>query len=153
LSIVVIGLAAGFAMLGGRSFAQPAAVPPSQETDVEGVTAEIVDAVRKEGVLTLKMRYRNKGSAPAKVGIYVSRNTSKYYVTAGSTKFLILNDSQGYPLSVPYDVHGNLLAEIKPNGSFLFWAKYPAPPAEAKKFNFYNPHTPPFEDVPITEAK
>ncbi len=104
-------------------------------------------------MLTLKVRYRNKGSAPAKVGIYSGRSTAKYYVTAGSTKFLILNDSQGYPLSVAYDVHGNLLAEIKPNGSFLFWAKYPAPPAEAKKINFYNPHTPPFEDVPITEAK
>ena len=151
LSIAAVGLAAGIAILGEPAFAQAGAKPQSQETTVDGVTAEVVEAVRKEGVLTLKVRYRNTGSAPAKVGIFGSE--SNYYLTAGSTKFLILKDSKGVSLAVPRGYHGDLTAEIKPNGSFLFWAKYPAPPAEAKKVNFYNPHTPPFEDVPITEAK
>ena len=53
----------------------------------------------------------------------------------------------------PVDVHGGLHAEIRPNGSFLFWAKYPAPPDSAKKISIYTPHGPPVEDVPITEAK
>ena len=154
LSIAALGLAAGIAIFGELAFAQAGAKPQSQETVVDGVTAEIAEAVRKEGVLTLKVRYRNTGSAPAKVKIYSgSGDTGRYYVTAGSTKFLMLKDSKGSPLSVQYDTHGNLGAEIKPNGSYLFWAKYPAPPADAKKVNFYNPHTPPFEDVPITEAK
>ncbi len=85
--------------------------------------------------------------------VYGSGDTWKYYITAGSTKFLMLKDSQGAPLAISPDVHGNLRADIPPNGSFLFWAKYPAPPAEAKKITFYNPHTPPFEDVPVTESK
>lgn len=123
----------------------------AQETSVEGVTAEVTEAVRKEGVLTIKVRYRNTGGAPAKVNIWGGSTT--YYVTAGSTKYLILSDSQGVALAVPRDIHGNLTAEIKPGGSFLFWAKYPAPPAEAKKLSFYGPHAPPFEDIAITEAK
>jgi hypothetical protein len=152
-SITIIGLAIAGALVGRTAHAQAGAKVQSQETNVDGVTAEIVDAVRKEGVLTLKVRYRNSGSAPARLAIYAGRDASKYYVTAGSTKFLMLKDSQGEPLSHAFDTHGNFSAEIKPNGSFLYWAKYPAPPAEAKKFNFFNPHTPPFEDVPITESK
>lgn len=153
MSIAAIGLAAGLSFLGEPAFAQAGAKPQPQETNVEGVTAEIVEAVRKEGVLTLKVRYRNAGTTPAKVTIYSGRVNDKYYLTAGSTKFLMLKDSKGEPLTHSFDVHGNYATEIKPNGSFLFWAKYPAPPAEAKKISFYNPHTPPFEDVPITESK
>jgi hypothetical protein len=54
---------------------------------------------------------------------------------------------------VPHGQHGETYAEIKPKGSYLFWAKYPAPPAEAKKVSFYHPHSPPIEDIPITEVK
>lgn len=153
LSIAAICLAAAAALIGQPVLAQGVTRPQSQETNVDGVTAEIAEAVRKDGVLTLKVRYRNSGSTLAKVNIYSSRDTAKYYVTAGSTKFLMLKDSQGVPLAISYDLHGNLRAEIAPNGSFLFWAKYPAPPAESRKISFYNPHTPPFEDVPITESK
>ena len=153
LSLSMIGMAVAAAVIGQPVFAQAGAKPQSQETTIDGVTAEIVEALRKEGVLTLKVRYRNAGSAPAKVRIYGNRDTNNYYLTAGSTKFLMLNDSQGVPLSVQYNIHGGLEAEVKPNGSYLFWAKYPAPPVEVKKFNFYNPHTPPFEDIPITETR
>ena len=152
LSIAAVGLAAGIAILGGPAFGQAGAKPPSQETNVEGVTAEIVEAVRKEGVLTLKVRYRNSGANAAKVKFKSLRDADAYYVTVGSTKYLILKDSKGVPVGVATE-HGSFQADIKPNASYLFWAKYPAPPAEAKKVNFYNPHTPPFEDIPITEAK
>lgn len=152
LSIAAVGLAAGIAILGGPAFGQAGAKPPSQETNVEGVTAEIVEAVRKEGVLTLKVRYRNSGANAAKVKFKTLRDADAYYVTVGSTKYLILKDNKGVPVGVS-TVHGSFWADIKPNASYLFWAKYPAPPADAKKVNFYNPHTPPFEDIPITEAK
>lgn len=125
-----------------------------QETNVEGVTVELVDAVRKEGVLTIKMRYRNGGSQPVKVELLSdNRDADKYYVIAGSTKFLILRDAQKIPVMTTLSHSGGLTADMKPAGSFLVWAKYPAPPADAKKFNFYTAHTPPFEDVPITEAR
>ncbi len=125
-----------------------------QETSVEGVTAEMIEVVRKEGVLTVKMRYRNGGTAPVKVELLGdNRDADKYYVVAGSTKFLVLRDSQRVPVMTTLNNHGGLNAEMKPAGSFLLWAKYPAPPADAKKINFHTAHTPPFEDVPITEAK
>ena len=127
---------------------------PTLETDIDGVSAEVTEAVRREGVLTIKLRYRNAGSAPAKVRFTDgSGGVDKFYVVAGSTKMLPLKDSKGVALMTPLDNHGNLNAEIRPNGSFLFWAKYPAPPDSAKKISIYTPHGPPVEDVPITEAK
>ena len=151
LALATIALGAPFAS--NFAFAQ-AAKPQTTETNVDGVTAEISEAVRKEGVLTVKMRLRNTGTAGAKVQI--SHNWSdvdKYYAVAGSTKFLPLKDSQKVPLIVQMDNYGQLVAEIKPGGSFLFWAKYPAPPADARKITFYTPLTAPIEDVPISDAK
>lgn len=147
---------AGVLLLAGAAqsaFAQ-APKPPTLETSIDGVTAEVVEAVRKEGVLTIKLRYRNAGSAPAKVKFAgLSSDVDKYYVVAGSTKLLPLKDSKGVAVMNPLDHHGQLNADIKPSGSFLFWAKYPAPPESAKKVSIYTPHGPPVEDVPITEAK
>lgn len=151
LSFAAIGFAIAAAAASQGALAQGGAKPPPQETNVDGVSSEVIEAVRKDGVLTLKVRYRNTGTAPAKVEIFGSED--HYYVTAGSTKYLILKDSKGVSLAVPRGAHGYLSADLKPNGSFLFWAKYPAPPAEAKKISFYNPHTPPFEDIPVTESK
>ena len=151
LALATIALGAPFAS--ASAFAQ-AAKAQTSETNVDGVTAEISEAVRKEGVLTVKMRLRNTGSAAAKV--LISNNwldVDKYYAVAGSTKFLPLKDSQKMPLMVQLDNYGGLTSEIKPGGSFLFWAKYPAPPADARKFTFYTPLTPPIEDVPISDVK
>jgi hypothetical protein len=128
--------------------------PQAHETSVEGVTAEISEAVRKEGVLTVKMRLRNTGSSASTVPISADwRDADKYYPVAGSTKFLVLKDTKGAPLMVQLNNFGGLSPVIKPGGSFLFWAKYPAPPADARKFTFYTPLAPPIEDVQITDAK
>jgi hypothetical protein len=128
--------------------------PQANETNVEGVTAEVSEAVRKEGVLTVKMRLRNTGSTVAKVRLSQDwRDVDKYYAVAGSTKFLILKDSKNFPLMVQLNNNGELDAEIKPGGSFLFWAKYPAPPSDARKFSFYTPLGPPIEDVAISDVK
>jgi hypothetical protein len=151
LALATIAVGAPFAS--ASAFAQ-AAKAPTSETNVDGVTAEISEAVRKEGVLTVKMRLRNTGTAAAKVPISNDwRDVDKYYAVAGSAKFLPLKDSQKVPLMVQLDNGGGLSAEIKPGGSFLFWAKYPAPPADARKFTFYTPLTPPIEDVPISDVK
>jgi len=129
------------------------AKPQAHETTVDGVTAEIVEAVRKEGVLTMKVRYRNESATPATFKLYRSWDDKDYYLTAGSTKLMVLKDSKGAPVAVPHGHHGETDVSIKPKGSFLFWAKFPAPPAEAKKVSFYHPHSPPIEDIPVTDAK
>jgi hypothetical protein len=33
----------------------------------------------------------------------------------------------------------------------VWYAKYPAPPAEVKKVSYYTRATPPFEDVPVSD--
>ena len=153
LFLALTALALGAPFASGQAFAQ-AAKPQTHETNIDGVTAEISEAVRKEGVLTVKMRLRNAGSAAVKVLISEDfRDVDKWYAVAGSTKFLVLKDSKQIPVMVQVNNYGGLTAEIKPGGSFLFWAKYPAPPADARKFTFYNPLTPPIEDVPISDAK
>ena len=146
------GLAAACCLPAFPAFAQ-AGKPQAHETSIDGVTAEIVEAQRKEGVLTMKVRYRNTGDAPAKIRIYRDWNDTDYYLTAGSTKLMVLKDSKDVAVAVPHGPHGETHAEIKPKGSYLFWAKYPAPPADAKKVSFYHPHSPPIEDIPITDAK
>jgi hypothetical protein len=145
-------LAAASALPCGLALAQ-AAKPQAHETGIDGVTAEIVEAVRKEGVLTMKVRYRNESASPATMKLYRSWDDKDYYVTAGSTKLMVLKDSKGVSVGTPHGAHGETDISIKPKGSFLFWAKYPAPPAETKKVTFYHPHSPPIEDIPVTDAK
>ena len=134
------------------ALAQPAK-PQAHETSIDGVTAEIVEAVRKEGVLTLKVRYRNGADTPVKMRLYRSWDNDEYYLTAGNTKLMVLKDSKGVAVAVPHGQHGETFVEIKPKGSYLFWAKYPAPPAEAKKVTIYHPHSPPIEDIPVADVK
>lgn len=132
--------------------AWPQAKPQAHETSIDGVTAE-VEATRKEDVLTVKVRYRNTSDAAAKMQIYRNWDDSEYYATVGSTKLMVLKDSKGAPVASPHSPHGETTVSIKPKGTFIFWAKYPAPPAGAKKLTFYLPHSPPIEDVAITDAK
>lgn len=143
---------AGTALMLAAAPAWPQAKPQAHETSIDGVTAEI-EAIRKEDVLTVKVRYRNTSDAPAEMKVYRSYEDTEYYATVGSTKLLVLKDSKGAPVASPHSPHGATSVSIKPKGSFIFWAKYPAPPAEAKKLTFYHPHSPPIEDVPITDAK
>lgn len=143
---------AGAALMLAAAPAWPQAKPQAHETSIDGVTAEI-EAIRKEDVLTVKVRYRNTSDAPAEMKVYRSYEDTEYYATVGSTKLLVLKDSKGAPVASPHSPHGATSVSIKPKGSFIFWAKYPAPPAEAKKLTFYHPHSPPIEDVPITDAK
>lgn len=125
-----------------------------QETNFEGVSAEVTEVTRKDGVLTVKVRFRNTGTKPVRVEIFSNHSdVDKFYTVAGSSKMLPLRDSQKAPLTSAPDGFGQLRPDVKPAGSYLFWAKFPAPPASAKKVTLVTPHAPPFEDLPITEVQ
>ena len=149
-SVAAVLAATGLMLAAAPVWAQ--AKPQAHETSIDGVTAEI-EATRKEDVLTVKVRYRNNSDAPAKMKVYRNYEDTEYYATVGSTKLMVLKDSKGAPVAAPHSPQGVTIVDIKPKGSFIFWAKYPAPPADAKKFTFYHPHSPPIEDVPVTDAK
>ncbi|HUP98117.1 MAG TPA: hypothetical protein VM073_09255 [Usitatibacter sp.] len=146
-------LATALALAVPPAFSQAPAKPQAHETSIDGVTAEILEASRKEGVLTLKVRYRNNSDTAAAFPLYRNWDDKDYYVTAGSTKMLVLKDSKGAGIATPHGAHGETQVDIKPRGSFLFWAKYPAPPEATKKVSFFHPHSPPIEDIPITDSK
>lgn len=152
LAAGILGVAACFALVNTPAQAQAAAKPEAHETNIEGVTAEVIDAVRKEGVLTLKLRFRNSGAKAAYARI-IGSSADRTYVVAGSTKLMMLKDSKGYPLMTPQDAGGSVNPQLQPGGSYLFWAKYPAPPAEAKKITFFSELLPPIEDIPIKDVK
>ena len=119
----------------------------TQETEMAGIVAELTEAKRKDGVLTIKVNFRNTGNDATRV--YIDTQHGKYeqiYVTADTKKYFVLKDSEGAPLAPKY-IEGN----PKKGEKVLWWAKYPAPPAEVKKINLIIPSVLPFEDVPITD--
>lgn len=124
----------------------------SQDTNIGGLVADITQCKRKDGVLTLKVRVRNTSSE--KVNIYFTDGLGaydKYYLTAGDKKYFVLRDTEDMPLATNGDGGGYTNINIEKDGSYTWWAKYPAPPAEVTSVTFYTSFTPPFEDLPITD--
>ena len=128
-----------------------AATLASTDSNTPGVVAEVVECKRKDGVLTLKIRFRNSGTAKARLELIDGRNYDVYYLTAGSKKYFILRDAEKAPLAPAAGVGGDFRVELPANGTYTWWAKYPAPPAEVKSVNVYTPVTPPMDDVPISD--
>jgi hypothetical protein len=136
--------------------AEQAGVIQTQETTTQGIVAELTDCRRKEGVLTIKVRFRNTSNKPANLTLthYMksAEDDPKFYVTAGNKKYFMLKDSEGVVLSSNSVTEvGKVELKLDPGQTFLWWAKYPAPSADVKKIDFMMPVTPPFEDVPITD--
>ena len=125
----------------------------AHDTNIDGVTAEVTEAVRKDGVLSLKLRLRNSGAKAARVTLVNDGRVDAHYVVAGNTKLMVLKDSKNTALMPALNLGGDLNANVNPGGSYLFWAKFPAPPADAKKVSYYSPFMPPIEDIAITEVK
>lgn len=127
----------------------------SQELDVEGVVADVIESVRKGDTLTVRVRFRNTGTAPAK--LMLARGGLSYhtanYIVAGDTKYEILRDTAGNVIATPRDGGGWLEAKLQPKGTFAWWAKYPAPPASQKSYTLFLNVGPPIEDVPIIDKK
>lgn len=136
---------------------QPSPVPApttalaTQDTNVQGIAADFTECKRKEGVLSVKIRYRNVSPAEARIGLIGSRNYDAYYVTAANKKYFMLKDSEGVYLTPRADGFGSLDVTLKPNEQYTWWAKFPAPPADIKKITFMTPLAPPFEDIPVAD--
>jgi hypothetical protein len=140
-----------------QAAAQTASAPLSEAQDVNGTTgvlAEIVQCKRDSGVLSIRMRLHNTGAADASFSLINKANYDQYYVTAGSKKYLVLRDSEKVPLANPINTDaytGGVNVTIPKGGTFTWFAKYPAPPTDVKKVNYYTPITTPFEDIPIAD--
>jgi hypothetical protein len=134
----------------------PAAAPAStaaktQDTNITGVVAEVTECTRKDGVLSLKVRFRNTGSDKKELPLIQNRDYEKYYVSASSKKYFILKDSEGTYLTPQASSFGGLDVKLDPSGQYTWWAKFPAPPADVKTVTLYMKVAAPFEDIPVVD--
>lgn len=142
----------GLAAVPGAGLMSPAAAQTkaiqSQDTNVDGLVAEITQAQRKEGVLTVRLRVRNTSDSNKQIRFPSGTSEfDRYYVVAGNRKYLILRDSKGAMIATPDKGE----TSIKKDEGYTWWAKFPAPPASEKKFGFFTAIAPPFDDVPISD--
>jgi len=142
----------GLAAVSGSGLVSPAAAQTkaiqSQDTNIDGLVGEITQAQRKDGVLTIRLRVRNTSDSTKQIRFPSGTSEfDKYYVVAGSRKYLILRDSKGEMIATPDKGETSL----KKGEGFTWWAKFPAPPASEKKFGFFTSIAPPFDDVPISD--
>lgn len=118
-----------------------------QEVNEPGMLAELTEVTRKDGVLTVKIRFRNTGTEDTYHGFETQHGRYEYfYVTAGDQKYFVLKDSEGEPLAPKY-----LNVSLDPGATSTWWAKFPAPPASETTIDLVIPDTPPFEDIPISD--
>ena len=126
----------------------------SRELDVEGIVAEVIESVRKDGVLTVRVRLRNTGQKAQKV--LLVRGGESYaaaYLSAKDTKYTLITDTSQRAVATPADGGGWVEPSIKPKASWNWWGKFPAPPPEVKSYTLYLKVGPPIEDVPIIDKK
>jgi hypothetical protein len=128
----------------------PAAIQ-SQDANQPGIVADVIQAKRAEGVLSVRVRFRNTSGKGTRLEIIISRDYEKFYVTAAIKKYFILKDADGTYLTPNAAGNGNLGVDLEPGQAYTWWAKFPAPPDDVKKMTLITPITPPFEDVPISD--
>lgn len=149
LRAAALGALLSGVVAGPGEAAEPLAV---QDSNVEGVVAEITECRRKGGVLTVQMRLRNGSGSDQSFYVVNNRNYDAFYVVADNKKYFVLRDSEKTPLAPAADAGGGVRISLKKGASWTWWARYPAPPAEVKAVDYYTPLTPPFDGLPVSDA-
>jgi hypothetical protein len=146
----IFSLASVGVLLAGEG-TEPATKPMVEETEWQGVTAELTSVERSSGnMLTIKFKYTNAGSDKveiARLGQYSHDNVLDhvYYIDAkNKKKYLVVKDAEKKALGTNLKYF-----TLAPGESKAAWGKFPEPPADVQKISVYLPGAPPFEDVPI----
>jgi hypothetical protein len=150
--VILLGFVAG-AFKAPPAVAQAVNPIQSQETNKAGIIAELIECKREDGVLTIRLRLRNTADKKVRLDLIggFGPKYDDYYVTAGNKKYFILRDSEQQALATQTNVGINVVVDLDRGDTYVWWAKYPAPPAEVKKVTYYTPLAPPFENVPIKD--
>ena len=137
--------------------AVPAAVPAggtvlaSQETNWQGVVAEVTEFRRKGNTLTAKVRLRNQGSEKSQSEVIY--NEVYLMDLAAGKKYQVLRDEKGaYIAAMKSGWTDRWYGDLGPGESHNLWMKFPAPPAEVKSITLQVPGVPPFEDLAIQDS-
>jgi hypothetical protein len=99
-----------------------------------------------DGVMTVRLRFYNEGSEPARLTIDPMSASETYFVEVGGEKLFILKDEGG-----ELETKGRLEIDLKPGKMESWWAKFPAPPADADRFDLEIPPVATFRDIRIED--
>lgn len=128
-------------------WAQPA------ETEVDGVTAEVIELRQAGGVLRLAVRFANQGPEIA----HLDRNEAGRITLVDAksrSKHLPLKDANGHWVAGPMGTdiaNGRIVLKIPPKQTAVLWA-YFEPVAANTVMTVTVPQVLPFENVPVTEG-
>ena len=123
----------------------------TRELDVEGIVADVIESDRQDGVLTVRVRFRNTGEKPVKLPLVDAQGYVTTYVVSGNTKYALIRDDRGNQVATPRDGGGWLEPTINPKATWSWWGKFPAPPADRKTYALYLKVGPPIDNVPIVD--
>jgi hypothetical protein len=121
--------------------------------DVDGVVAEVVESDRQDGVLTVRVRFRNTSDAPAKLRLVDAQGYVHTYIVSGDTKYALLRDTSGKDVATPRDGGGWLEPTVRPKATWAWWGKFPAPPPDRKSYSLYLKVGPPIDNIPIVDKR
>lgn len=121
----------------------------TRELDLDGVVAEVIESVRDEGVLTVRVRFRNNGDKPVKLSLVGNQGYVDTYLSAGRTKYYLIKDDTGREVATPRDGGGWLEPTLRPKAAFTWWGKFPAP--KEKTYSLYLKVGPPIDGIPIVD--
>jgi hypothetical protein len=143
----------------GGTAATPAVVAAQPAPQVLGrsavsdgtIQANVVEATRSGGVMTLKVRFTPVGLAECchSVTMYNSPKDAldKVYAVAGDKKYFLLTDAEGVPLTP------DRLSPMVSKGPMAgtWWGKFPAPPAEVKAVSLTLPEMETIDAIPLSD--
>lgn len=157
-STVAIAPEAVSALADPVATAAASSIPPANPTtmvlattdfDNPGIVVELTEATRREGVLTVKVRFRATIDQVVTETVYIGNASvdNDFYVTAGGKKYFILRDEENRPLTPD-----TLMIRAKRSGDQVsWWAKFPAPPTDVHTFSLSMARLAPFDGIPITD--
>lgn len=122
----------------------------SQETNWNGVTADVTEFRRKGNTVTAKVRFSNKGQADSRVDV---QYREVYLIdTANGKKYQTLRDEKDiYIAALSSGWNDRWYEDLKAGESKMIWIKFPAPPPEVKAITLNLSKTAPFEDLAIQD--
>jgi hypothetical protein len=143
---------AGGTAAGGAPATPPAAASlASQETNWQGIAADVTEFRRKGNTLTAKVVLRNHGSEEPEADVHYD----EVYLMdlAAGKKYEVLKDEKGsYIAALKSGWNNRWYQRLAPGQTFTLWMKFPAPPPEVKSVTLQIPGMPPFEDLTIQDV-
>ncbi len=111
--------------------------------------AQVVEAARSGGVLTVRVRFVRQAAAQEGIKTLYSGDPGEdAYLVAGDKKYFLLTDTEGHALA-----SDGLMLDIDENRPLAgtWWGKFPAPPPEVTTVSVILPGVESIDAVPLAD--